>query len=50
VTVEYLWGQISAGAEGVHVFDSWSGSLAPREFERWVIAPTAQIVREWRAR
>jgi uroporphyrinogen decarboxylase len=44
VTVEYLAGQIAAGAEAVQLFDSWSGSLAPREFERWVIAPTARIV------
>ncbi len=44
VTVEYLRGQIDAGAEAVQLFDSWSGSLAPREFERWVIAPTAEIV------
>jgi len=46
VTVEYLCGQIAAGAEAVQLFDSWSGSLAPREFERWVIAPTARIVAE----
>ena len=44
VTVEYLSGQIVAGAEAVQLFDSWSGSLAPREFERWVIAPNARIV------
>jgi len=44
VTIEYLSGQIIAGAEGVQLFDSWSGSLAPREFERWVIAPNARIV------
>ena len=44
VTVEYLAGQIAAGAEAVQLFDSWSGSLAPREFDRWVIAPTAKIV------
>jgi uroporphyrinogen decarboxylase len=43
VTIEYLCGQIQAGAEAVQLFDSWSGSLAPREFERWVIAPTARI-------
>jgi uroporphyrinogen decarboxylase len=30
--------------EAVQLFDSWSGSLAPREFEHWVIAPTARIV------
>jgi uroporphyrinogen decarboxylase len=44
VTIEYLAGQIDAGAEAVQLFDSWAGSLAPAEFERWVIAPTAQIV------
>ena len=44
VTVEYLLGQIQAGAEAVQLFDSWAGSLAPAEFERWVIAPNAAIV------
>ncbi len=44
VTVEYLRGQIDAGAEAVQLFDSWAGTLAPREFERWVIAPNARIV------
>jgi uroporphyrinogen decarboxylase len=43
VTVEYLGGQIVAGAEAVQLFDSWAGSLAPAEFERWVIAPNAAI-------
>lgn len=44
VTADYLGNQIAAGAEAVQLFDSWSGSLAPSEFERWVIAPTAKIV------
>ncbi len=44
VTVDYLSGQIEAGAQTVQLFDSWAGSLAPAEFERWVIAPTAAIV------
>jgi uroporphyrinogen decarboxylase len=44
VTIDYLAGQVAAGAEAVQLFDSWSGSLAPAEFERWVIAPTARIV------
>jgi uroporphyrinogen decarboxylase len=44
VTIEYLSGQVSAGAEAVQLFDSWAGSLAPTEFERWVIAPNAAIV------
>ena len=33
----------------MQLFDSWSGSLAPSEFERWVIAPTARIVSKLRA-
>jgi uroporphyrinogen decarboxylase len=43
VTVDYLSGQIEAGAEAVQLFDSWAGSLAPDEFERWVVAPNAAI-------
>jgi len=50
VTVEYLAGQVNAGAEAVQLFDSWAGSLAPAEFERWVIAPNAAIVSAMKAR
>ncbi len=50
VTLEYLAGQIAAGAEAVQLFDSWSGSLAPAEFERWVIAPTARLAGALRQR
>ena len=50
VTSEYLVGQIEAGAEAVQIFDSWAGSLAPDEFGRWVIAPTARIVETVRRR
>ena len=45
LTVQYLVGQIDAGAEAVQLFDSWAGSLAPDQFERWVVAPNAEIVR-----
>lgn len=44
LTVTYLCGQVDAGVEAVQLFDSWSGSLAPAQFERWVIAPNARIV------
>ena len=44
MTVDYLSGQIEAGADAVQLFDSWAGSLSPRQFERWVIEPTARIV------
>ena len=50
LTVDYLAGQISAGAEAVQLFDSWAGTLAPTEFERWVIAPNAAIVTALKAR
>ncbi|URW75273.1 uroporphyrinogen decarboxylase [Sphingomonas donggukensis] len=49
LTVTYLSGQITAGVEAVQLFDSWAGSLSPAEFERWVIAPNAEIVRRLRA-
>jgi len=44
LTVDYLAGQIEAGAESVQLFDSWAGSLSPAQFSRWVIAPNAAIV------
>jgi uroporphyrinogen decarboxylase len=50
ITVEYLCGQIEAGAEAVQLFDSWAGSLSPAQFERWVIAPNAAIVSAVKAR
>ncbi len=43
-TIGYLRGQIDAGAEAVQLFDSWAGSLAPDEFDTWVIEPNAAIV------
>lgn len=49
-TVDYLDGQIEAGVEAVQLFDSWSGSLSPAQFEQWVIAPTARIVAALRER
>lgn len=42
-SIIYLRGQIDAGAEAVQLFDSWAGSLAPDQFERWVIEPNAAI-------
>jgi len=45
LTVDYLANQISAGVEAVQLFDSWAGSLAPAQFERWVIAPNERITR-----
>jgi uroporphyrinogen decarboxylase len=44
VTLDYLSRQVEAGAEALQLFDSWAGSLAPAQFEQWVIAPTARLV------
>jgi uroporphyrinogen decarboxylase len=44
VTLDYLVGQVEAGAEALQLFDSWAGSLSPAQFEQWVIAPTARLV------
>lgn len=49
-SVDYLGGQIEAGADVVKIFDSWAGVLPPRDFDRWVTAPTTRIVQELRAR
>lgn len=49
-TVDYLGRQIEAGVDAVQLFDSWSGSLSPAQFEQWVIAPNAKIVAELRGR
>jgi uroporphyrinogen decarboxylase len=49
LTVTYLARQIESGVEAVQLFDSWAGSLSPAQFERWVIAPNAEIVARLRA-
>lgn len=49
-SIDYLTGQIAAGADVLQIFDSWAGGLPDSEFERWVVAPTQRIVRELKAR
>ncbi len=49
-TVEYLLAQAAAGAEALMIFDSWAGLLPPSGFRRWVIEPTADLVRRLRER
>ncbi len=44
-SVDYLIGQIEAGADVLQIFDSWAGSLPDNEFERWVCAPTTALVK-----
>jgi uroporphyrinogen decarboxylase len=49
-TAEYLIAQADAGAEALMLFDSWAGMLSPSQFRRWVIEPTAAILRLIRKR
>ncbi|MBP1851851.1 uroporphyrinogen decarboxylase [Rhizobium halophytocola] len=48
-SVEYLIGQIDAGADAVQIFDSWAGVLAPAEFERFCVKPVARIIEKLKA-
>lgn len=49
-SIDYLAGQIAAGADVLQIFDSWAGGLPDSEFDRWVVVPTQRIVRELKAR
>lgn len=46
----YLIRQIDRGAEIVQIFDSWAGVLPPAEFKKWVIEPTARIIKNIRVK
>src|SRR6185437_1272628 len=43
-SIQYLFGQLEAGADVLQIFDTWAGVLPPREFERWSVEPTRRIV------
>src|ERR1700760_2463251 len=43
-SIQYLLGQLQAGADALQIFDTWAGVLPPREFARWSIEPTRRIV------
>jgi uroporphyrinogen decarboxylase len=43
-SIQYLVGQLKAGADALQIFDTWAGVLPPREFERWSTEPTRRIV------
>ncbi|HET9715895.1 MAG TPA: uroporphyrinogen decarboxylase [Pseudolabrys sp.] len=43
-SVDYLVGQLAAGADCVQIFDTWAGVLGPEQFETWCIGPTQRIV------
>jgi uroporphyrinogen decarboxylase len=43
-SVDYLTGQVDAGADMLQIFDTWAGRLSGANFERWVVEPTKAIV------
>jgi uroporphyrinogen decarboxylase len=43
-SIQYLVGQLKAGADALQIFDTWAGVLPPREFLRWSIEPARRIV------
>lgn len=43
-TIEYLKGQIKAGADTLQLFDSWGGLLSPADFENLSLRYMRQIV------
>lgn len=45
-SADYLIRQVSAGADVVQIFDSWSGVLDEASFEAFCVAPVAQMVRK----
>jgi uroporphyrinogen decarboxylase len=49
-SIDYLDGQVRAGADVLQIFDSWAGNLPDEEFETWVMAPTKRIVTELKRR
>jgi uroporphyrinogen decarboxylase len=48
-SIDYLVGQLKAGADCVQIFDTWAGVLPQAEFERWSTLPTNKIVAGVRA-
>src|SRR5436305_1484214 len=49
-SIQYLLGQLAAGADALQIFDTWAGVLPPSEFERWSIEPAKRIVAGVRAK
>jgi uroporphyrinogen decarboxylase len=43
--IQFLQGQIEAGAEAVQLFESWAGILPEPFFRRWCVQPVASIIR-----
>ena len=46
--VSHIINQVKNGAEVLQLFDSWAGILDENQIRKWVIGPTATIVRRFR--
>ncbi len=44
ITVEYLDGQIDAGAQAVQLFDSWVGTLSPSDYREFVLPHSRAVL------
>ena len=44
ITVEYLDGQIDAGAQAVQLFDSWVGTLSPTDYREFVLPHSRAVL------
>jgi uroporphyrinogen decarboxylase len=43
VTIDYLLGQVEAGAQAIQLFDSWVGELHPLDYQRYVQPHSARV-------
>ncbi len=50
VSIDYLVGQVEAGAQLLQVFESWGGELAPSDFAVFALPYLTRIVTEVKAR
>lgn len=50
ILIEYLVGQIDAGAQAVQVFDSWAGLIGPDDYESFMMPSLRRIGSELAAR
>lgn len=42
--INYLKGQVEAGAQAIQLFDSWVGALSPQDYERYVLPYSSQVL------
>ena len=48
-SIDYLLGQLNAGADALQIFDTWAGPLPQEQFAAWCIEPVRRILAGVRA-